>query len=149
MVAPGINGKMNEFCAAFGLLQLEGLNEAIGMRKLIDARYRARLASVRGIECVGDAGERVANYSYFPILVKPDYPMSRDALCGILRSKGIQARRYFYPLITDFPMYRGLPSAATANLPVATRAAQQVICLPIYSALDISISDSIVDIIAG
>src|SRR5207247_582070 len=100
-----------------------------------DARYRASLASVPGIHCLPDTGEQVANYAYFPIMVRPEYALSRDALFRKLRDCGVYARRYFYPLISEFPMYRGLPSAAQSNLPVAAKAAGEVICLPIYPTL--------------
>jgi dTDP-4-amino-4,6-dideoxygalactose transaminase len=136
VVAPGINGKMSEINAAFGMLQLRDIDRAIARRKEIDACYRRLLAQVKGIDCLADAGESVANYSYFPILVGPDYPLTRDQLYQKLKEHGIHARRYFYPLITDFPMYRGLPSAHRDNLPVAGAAAQKVLCLPIYPALD-------------
>jgi dTDP-4-amino-4,6-dideoxygalactose transaminase len=135
VVAAGINGKMSEINAAFGMLQLQQIDGAIARRKEIDARYRALLAGVKGIHCLGDAGETVANYSYFPILVGADYPLTRDALYQKLKEHNIFARRYFYPLITDFPMYRGLASARRENLPVASAAAQKVLCLPIYPAL--------------
>src|SRR5262249_23508775 len=135
VVAPGINGKMSEFNAALGLLQLKGINAALQKRKAIDRLYREGLADVKGIYCLQDSGEIVANYAYFPILVRPEYPMSRDGLYQKLRDNGIYARRYFYPLISDFPMYRGLPSAARSNLPVAGKASNEVICLPIYPAL--------------
>lgn len=149
VVAPGINGKMSELNAAFGLLQLKSINEALQKRKAIDAYYREKLATVQGIHCVADAGEKVANYAYFPILVQSDYPLSRDALYQKLKDNGIHARRYFYPLISDFPMYRGLPSAAQSNLPVATKAANQVICLPIYPALEVSDQEKIISLISG
>ncbi len=148
VVAPGINGKMSEINAAFGVLQLKGVDEAMRMRGAVDQRYRKRLAGVKGIECLGDAGETVANHAYFPILVKPDYPLTRDALYQHLKDHGINGRRYFYPLITQFPMYRGLPSADPANLPIATRAADEVICLPIYPTLEFETVDFICDRIA-
>jgi len=148
VVAPGINGKMSEFTAALGLLQLKYLGEALARRKEIDAAYRERLKGVRGIRCLNDAGEKIANYSYFPILVEADYPISRDDLYHKLKDNGIHPRRYFYPLISDFPMYRGLPSAHRENLPVATAAAQQILCLPIYPDLEISIVDEISRFIA-
>lgn len=135
VVAPGINGKMNEFQAALGVMQLDHVDAAIDRRRWIDGCYRAGLRAVRGIDCLPHAGLGRANHAYFPILVGPDYPMSRDALYARLKRHGIHGRRYFYPLITDFPMYRGLPSAASANLPVANRVAQQVICLPLYPDL--------------
>jgi dTDP-4-amino-4,6-dideoxygalactose transaminase len=135
VVAPGINGKMSEFNAALGLLQLQGFDESLAKRKAIDARYRAGLAGVKGIKCAQQTGETVSNYAYFPILVQPNYPLSRDSLYQKFRDNDIHVRRYFYPLISEFSMYRGLPSAAHANLPVARQIAQQVICLPIYPGL--------------
>lgn len=143
VVAPGINGKMSEFNAALGLLQLKYIDQALARRKVIDTAYRKQLNGVRGIHCLNNAGEKVANYAYFPILVKPDYPISRDDLYQKLKDYGIHPRRYFYPLIADFPMYRGLPSAHRDKLPVATAAAQQVLCLPIYPDLDMSVVDEI------
>ena len=149
VVAPGINGKMSEFNAALGLLQLKSLDEVIEKRQIIDAQYRQGLADVKGIRCLPDAGEKVANYSYFPIMVQADYPISRDELNQKLKDVGINPRRYFYPLISDFPMYRGLPSSHRENLPEATVAAQQVLCLPIYPDLDISVVDEITRFIAA
>jgi len=149
VVAPGINGKMSEFNAALGLLQLKGIDEALKKRQAIDAYYRKELARVKGIHCLSDVGETVANYSYFPILVRPEYPLSRDALFHKLQDNGIYARRYFYPLISDFPMYRGLASAAQSNLPVARKAASEVICLPIYPDLSIEQVDGILGVIVG
>ena len=149
VVAPGINGKMSEFNAALGLLQLKSVDEAIAKRKAIDERYRAELSRVDGIHCLSDAGEKIANYSYFPILVRPEYPLSRDGLYQRLRDNDIYTRRYFYPLISEFSMYRNLPSAAQSNLPVASKAASEVICLPIYPDLSHEDVDFIVDLIAG
>ena len=149
VVAPGINGKMSEFNAALGLLQLKYVDQALAKRKKIDGEYRERLKSVRGVHCLNDAGEKVANYAYFPILVQPNYPISRDDLYQRLKDHGIHPRRYFYPLISDFPMYRGLPSSHRENLPVATAAAQQVLCLPIYPDLDMSVVDEIIRFIAA
>lgn len=147
VVAPGINGKMSEFNAAFGLLQLRHVDQAMARRKEIDAVYREQLAGVPGIQCLGDAGEKVANHAYFPILVQPDYPLSRDALYQTLKDHNIYARRYFYPLISDFPMYRGMPSAQRGNLPVAASASAKVLCLPIYPALQPQEQQRVIDII--
>lgn len=149
VVAPGINGKMSEFNAALGLLQLKYIDGALARRKNIDAAYREQLSGVKGIHCLMDVGEKVANFSYFPILVQADYPISRDALYQKLKDIGIHPRRYFYPLISDFPMYRGLPSAHRENLPMATAAAQQALCLPIYPELDISVVEEITRFIAA
>jgi len=136
VVAPGINGKMSEFNAALGLLQLKYIDGAIARRAEIDRLYRRLLVDVRGIRCLAGGGATVANHGYFPILVEPDYPLGRDALYDKLKKLGIHARRYFYPLISDFPMYRGLPSARRDNLPVAAAVAERILCLPIYPALD-------------
>jgi dTDP-4-amino-4,6-dideoxygalactose transaminase len=148
VIAPGINGKMSEINAAFGVLQLKHIDGALAKRKGIDASYRKQLAGIKGIHCLVGAGEAESNYAYFPILVQPDYPLSRDALYQKLKDNNIFARRYFYPLITDFPMYRGMPSAQRDNLPVATAAAQQVICLPLYPALNHADLQRIVEIVS-
>ena len=138
VTAPGINGKMSEFNAALGLLQLKHIDQALEGRKQIDAAYRQRLQGVEGLHCLQGASDGRANHAYFPILVNADYPISRDALFEKLRDNNIFARRYFFPLISDFPMYRGLPSAHRDNLPVATASAQQVLCLPIYPTLEMA-----------
>lgn len=148
VIAVGINGKMSEVNAALGLVQLKYIDHALALRKVIDVAYRERLEAVKGVRCLDDAGEKIANYSYFPILVDTNYPISRDDLYQKLKDNGIYTRRYFYPLISDFPMYRDLPSAHKDNLPVATAAAQQVLCLPIYPDLDMSIVEKITCLIA-
>jgi dTDP-4-amino-4,6-dideoxygalactose transaminase len=149
VVAPGINGKMSEFNAALGLLQLQHIDRALAGRKAITAAYHEGLTGVKGIRCLDDAGEKVTNYAYFPILIETGYPLSRDGLNQLLNEHGIHPRRYFYPLISDFPMYRGLPSAHRDNLPVATAAANQVLCLPIYPDLDLSKVEEIANLIAA
>ena len=138
---------MSEINAAFGLLQLKGIDEALQKRKTVDACYRKALSTLKGIYCLSDERETVANHAYFPILVQPEYLLSRDALYQKLHDNRIYARRYFYPLISDFPMYRGLPSAAPANLPVAKKMSSQVICLPIYPDLSNEQIDFIVSLI--
>jgi dTDP-4-amino-4,6-dideoxygalactose transaminase len=135
VVETGINGKMSEINAAFGLLQLKYVDEAIARRKMIDELYRKNLKNIKGIFCLSDAGEQVSNYSYFPILVQAEYPISRDELNQQLKNVGVNARRYFYPLITEFPMYRSLPSAKPDNLKCASAASAQILCLPIYPDL--------------
>lgn len=147
VVAAGINGKMSEINAAFGLLQLKSIDAARQQRRKIDADYRQRLADVRGISCLLAGEGESANHAYFPILVGPDYPLSRDQLYHALQEQQIYARRYFYPLISDFPMYRDMPSAAPGKLPVAQLASSQVICLPIYPGLSADIIESIAAII--
>ncbi len=148
VIAPGINGKMSEFNAAFGLLQLKHIDEALQARKAIDAAYREMLKDIKGIRCIKPTGEMVANYAYFPILVESDYPISRDALYECFRADDIIVRRYFYPLISEFPMYRGLPSAHPDNLRYASDASRKVLCLPIHPALTPVDIERIVDIIA-
>lgn len=149
VAAPGINGKMSEVNSAFGLLQLKYIDDAIARRERIDRKYRSLLGPVQGIRCLPTSDHEAANYSYFPILVEEGYGISRDELYGLLRDHGVFARRYFYPLISDFPMYRTLPSADRARLPVASRAANQVICLPIYPDLDIDEATRIAGLIAS
>lgn len=148
VVAPGINGKMSELNAALGLLQLQYIDQALVRRKEIAITYRELLSRVPGIQCVQDAGEKVANYSYFPILVGSDYPLSRDALYQKLRDHNIYSRRYFFPLISDFPMYRGFSSSHRGNLPVATDVSHRVLCLPIYPGLEEEQIKAIVRIIS-
>lgn len=135
VVAPGINGKMSEVNAAFGLLQLKHVDRAIERRREITQTYDEHLRDVKGISLVGGSGQTKANYSYYPVLVEDDYPLSRDGLYLALRDNGIYARRYFYPLISDFSMYRCMASAHPENLPVAREVADKVLCLPIYPGL--------------
>jgi dTDP-4-amino-4,6-dideoxygalactose transaminase len=149
VVAPGINGKMNELQAAFGLLQLQHIARAIGRRKTVDQRYRACLQDVPGIAIMRGDLDTIPNYAYFPILVGPDYPISRDGLYQRLRDAGIHARRYFYPLISDMPMYRGLPSAAPANLPRAKEVSAQILCLPIYPDLADEDQQRVIQVVRG
>lgn len=148
VVAPGINAKMSEVNAAFGLLQLKHMPEILRRRAAIDAIYREALDGVKGIHCIPQIAQRVANHAYFPILVDQDYPISRDSLYQKLKDHGIFGRRYFYPLISDFPMYRGLASAERSNLAVATAAADKVLCLPIYPALTDTDVQRVVAIVA-
>ncbi len=143
VVAAGINGKMSEINAAFGLLQLKGIDDALKKRQSVDERYREGLKNIAGIRC-GNIGEHFSNYAYFPIFVEKN----RDALYEKLKANGIFGRRYFYPLISDFPMYRSLPSAAPANLPVARQISHEVICLPMYPNLTNEEIDFIVSLIA-
>lgn len=147
VVAPGINGKMSEINAAFGCLQLKHIDAALARRKAIDLLYREKLEGLKGIHCLGAANESSANHSYFPVLVGSDFPISRDALYQRLKDNGIYARRYFYPLISDFPMYRSMVSAQRANLPVATDASARVLCLPIYPNLSAPDQLRVIDVI--
>ncbi|WP_095161545.1 DegT/DnrJ/EryC1/StrS aminotransferase family protein [Pseudomonas sp. Irchel 3F5] len=147
VVAPGINGKMGEINAAFGLLQLKYIDEAMLARRKIDLAYRDQLKDIKGISLLGTTGQTVSNYSYFPILVEADYPISRDELYEKLKEHSIFTRRYFYPLISEFPMYRGMTSSKRSNLPVANSVSERVLCLPIYPALEEQSVSAIVSII--
>jgi len=147
VVATGINGKMSELSAAMGLLQLKHVDKAIAQRKQVDTLYRRLLAGVKGISCLPLFDAQTANHSYFPVLVEQDFHLSRDGLYELLRHNQVFARRYFYPLISEFPMYRGFPSARSENLRVATAISRKVLCLPIYPGLSQQDQQSIVDLI--
>jgi len=149
VVAPGINGKMSEINAAFGLLQLQHIDKALSRRREIDEIYRVQLADVLGIQCLYDAIDTEINYAYFPVLIQLEYPMSRDCLYQKFREQGIYVRRYFYPLISDFPMYRELPSAKKCNLPIAADAASKILCLPIYPALTNQELSQVINVISN
>lgn len=134
---PGINAKLNEVQAAYGLLQLKYIDGFILKRKAITKLYQSLLKDVTGIRFLPDMENVTHGYSYFPILVDEKvYGMSRDNLYEKLKENNIFTRRYFFPLISSFEPYRELPSATTKNLPIATIAAQQVLCLPIYVELN-------------
>lgn len=135
VVASGINGKMSEFNSALGLLQLRHMETILTNRKNIDRLYREQLDGIPGIHCLAWGTDVTPNYAYFPILIDTPYPIGRDTLYQKFKDYGIFTRRYFYPLISDFPMYRGLSSAKKENLPVATNAASKILCLPIYPDL--------------
>lgn len=136
VVAPGINAKMNEIQAAYGLLQLKAIDENLQKRKRIAEFYQQGLQNVHGIRFIGEPENLEYNYAYFPVFIdEKAYGMSRDALYERLKADNIFGRRYFYPLISQFPTYRGLDSAKPENLQVAERIANEVICLPIYPGL--------------
>ena len=135
VVAPGINSKMDEMRSAYGLLNLRQVDAAIEARHLVAIRYREALKDVEGIEFWNDLPGVRHNYSYFPIFVHNSYGMTRDELYFKMKEQNILGRRYFYPLISDFSTYRNLPSATKENLPVATKMANEVICLPMHHAL--------------
>ena len=136
VVAPGINSKMDEIRAAYGLLNLRQVDAAIEARHKVAIRYREALKDVEGISFWNDLPGVRHNYSYFPIFVDAArYGMTRDELYFKMKERGVLGRRYFYPLISTFSTYRGLESAAPSNLPVATKMADEVICLPMHHAL--------------
>lgn len=136
VVAPGINSKMDEVRAAYGLLNLRHVDEAIEKRHQVAVRYREALRDVKGIRFFDDMPGVRHNYSYFPIFINAEeYGMTRDELYFKMKEQGVLGRRYFYPLISTFSTYCGLPSATPENLPVATRIANEVICLPMHHGL--------------
>jgi dTDP-4-amino-4,6-dideoxygalactose transaminase len=136
VVAPGINSKMDEMRAAYGLLNLRQVDAAIAARQRVAQRYREALRLVEGITFFEDIPGIRHNYSYFPIFVDAaKFGISRDELYFKMRDQGVWGRRYFYPLISTFTTYRGLPSAKPANLPHAHKMADEVICLPMHHAL--------------
>jgi dTDP-4-amino-4,6-dideoxygalactose transaminase len=145
IIGPGINAKMSEICAALGLLQLRHMPEIIEKRRAIDERYRSALEAIEGLTCLPRPIRGTPNCSYFPILVGKAFPRTRDALYDKLKRNQVFGRRYFYPLLSTFSMYRDLPSARPSNLPVATAAANEVLCLPIYPGLSVDDQDRVID----
>lgn len=136
VVAPGINGKMDEIRAALGLLNLKHVNCAISKRQAVAIAYRELLSDIPGIKFMKDMQDVRHNYSYFPIFVdEKEYGISRDELYIKMKAANIYSRRYFYPLISEFSTYRGLDSADSSNLPVAHKVASSVICLPMHHEL--------------
>lgn len=147
--AVGINGKMSEINAAFGVLQLKYVDQAIQKRRAVDAQYRKGLAQVAGIKMLSPLDGQEASFSYFPIRVEGAYPIARDALYQKLKDKNIFSRRYFYPLISQFVPYQHLASAANCNFPVACQVADEILCLPIYPDLPPDVAAAIVELIAN
>jgi dTDP-4-amino-4,6-dideoxygalactose transaminase len=148
VVTPGINAKMNEFQAALGILQLKYLNEVILKRKAITEIYREYLRSIPGVSFLTDMAAVSHNYAYFPIRIDSEkYGETRDELYEKLQKNNIYVRRYFYPLISQFPMYSTLESAQPGEMKVAERVTEEVLCLPIYPDLEISMIDHICELI--
>ena len=119
VVAPGINSKMDEIRAAYGLLNLKQVDDAIAKRKATAEKYRAALKDIPGIRCLKDVEGVRHNYAYFPIFISEEYGISRDALYAKLQEHDIFGRRYFYPLICEFSTYRSLESSTRENHPNA------------------------------
>lgn len=136
VVAPGINSKMDEVRAAYGLINLRQVDAAIEARKKVAIRYRAALRDIPGITFFDDMPGVRHNYSYFPIFIDAEkYGMTRDQLYDKMKAANVLGRRYFYPLISEFSTYRGLPSASRENLHEAYKLADTVLCLPMHHAL--------------
>ena len=136
VVAPGINSKMDEIRAAYGLLELKQIDKAIAKRNEVAVKYREALRNVPGITFFDDMPGVRHNYSYFPIFVDAEkFGKTRDQLYEEMKAEGILSRRYFYPLISTFSTYRGLPSSKRENLPNAYKLAETVLCLPMHHEL--------------
>ncbi len=148
VVAPGINSKVDEMRSAYGLLNLRQVDSAIEARHKVADRYRKALRDVEGITFFDDMPGVRHNYSYFPIFIDAErYGMTRDELYFRMRDANVLGRRYFYPLISEFSTYRGLPSANPENLPNAHRMASTVICLPMHHALTDSNVEQIINVL--
>ena len=148
VVGSGINGKMNEFQAAIGLLGLEIVDDEISNRKQAAENYFEQLKDVKGIKVFDNFDNYKYNYAYFPVLIdEEEFGASREKVYDELRKQNIYARRYFYPLISNMPTYRSLPSSAKDNLPIANNIGEQVLCLPIYGSLAQEEIKNIIEII--
>jgi dTDP-4-amino-4,6-dideoxygalactose transaminase len=148
VVGPGINSKVDEMRSAYGLLNLRQVDAAIEARHQVAIKYRETLRSVEGISFFEDMPGVKHNYSYFPIFVDEEkYGMSRDDLYAKMKAANVLGRRYFYPLISEFSTYRGLPSASKENLPNAHRMANSVICLPMHHNLSKNDLDRVLELI--
>lgn len=136
VVGPGINSKVDEMRAAYGLLNLKQVDAAIESRKKVSDIYREALRGVSGLTFYEDMPGVKHNYSYFPIFVDAEkYGMTRDDLYFKMKEANVLGRRYFYPLISEFSTYRGMESARKENLPNAHKMADTVICLPMHHEL--------------
>ena len=143
VVSCGINGKMSEFNAAFGLLQLEHIDRALEQRAVIDGVYRELLADIPGISLCHEA----QNHAYFPILIEGTYPVSRDHLYDAFKQQQIFARRYFYPLISDMQAYQERTDHVQQPLPVAGQISRKILCLPIYPDLRLDDVERVVAVV--
>lgn len=136
VIGPGINSKVDEMRAAYGLLNLRQVDAAIAARQQVAIKYREALRNVEGVTFFDDMPGVKHNYSYFPIFIdEKAFGMSRDALYEKMKSANVLGRRYFYPLISEFSTYKGLESARPENLPNAHKMANSVLCLPMHHAL--------------
>lgn len=150
VVAPGINSKMDELRSAYGLLNLRQVDKAIESRRATALKYREGLKCVAGLRWLSDIEGVRHNYSYFPLFIDEEkYGMSRNALYAKLKEHNILGRRYFYPLISEFSIYRGLESAAPENLPVAHKLASSVICLPMYAFMEDADVERVIECVRG
>lgn len=142
----GGNAKMSEFQAAMGLCNLRHLDEEIAKRKAAVEHYRARLSGREGVKLCKPQKDVLPNYAYFPVVFEGD-PSRRNAIHAKLAENGIVARKYFYPLTSDFECYRDFPTAGGEKTPVARYIADRVLTLPLYADLTVSDVDRICDLI--
>lgn len=148
VIGYGINAKMNELIAAYGLLQLKTIKENIKKRQEKVNLYRALLKNTKGITFMSDFDNVKHNYTYFPIFIDQKiFGKTRDEVYQSLNEDNIFARRYFYPLISQFSAYKELPTAKQENLPIATQAAEKVLSLPLYAELENETIERIVKVI--
>ena len=146
----GINGKMNELQAALGLAVLDCVAEELRRRRAVIARYRERLAGIRGITLMPAPDGVESSCQYFVIRIdEREFGASRNLVFETLKAENVLSRKYFYPLCSSYACYQDLPSAAADRLPVASRIVEQVLCLPLYGTLGVDAVDTICDIIAG
>lgn len=148
VIAPGINAKMNEIQAAYGLVQLKHIDTYRNKRQLIAEKYFSHLNGIKGIRLIPKMEGVVHSYTYFPVLIDAqEYGKTRDEVYEELKRNNIFCRRYFYPLISQFPTYCELPSASPGNLPVAVKLSEQILCLPIFPDLQDEAIQTIVEVL--
>lgn len=148
VVAPGINSKVDEVRAAYGILNLRQVDAAIEARHQVAIKYREALRPVEGITFMDDMPGVKHNYSYFPLFVDAEkYGMTRDELYEKMKAHNVLGRRYFYPLISTFTTYKGYDSANPKNLPKAHKMADSVICLPMHHELSAEDIDRVLELI--
>ena len=144
VIGPGINGKMNELQASFGLLQLDLVEQEIANRARLTRLYLRSLAGIEGLTFLDSIDGVSHNYAYFPVLVDPvAFGTDRDHLVELLRKCNVFPRKYFFPLCSQYPCYSALPSSNPDNLPVATQVANQVMCLPLYGQLEETVVETV------
>jgi len=146
----GINGKMSELSAALGLAVLDCMDEELGRRRTILDRYRRQLGSTPGITVIKEPAGVVSSLQYCAIRIDAQtFGCSRDVVHDRLREFNIVTRKYFYPLCSEYPAYRNLPSASKANLPVASKVVDEVLCLPLYGTLPLDVVDAICELVVA
>lgn len=143
----GANAKMNEFCAIMGLCNLKHMDKTFRERKIRFDRYQERLNNVKGIRFLKKSEKMKENYAYFPIIVEEDYPLSRDELNDLLRSQNIFPRKYFYPLTSDQACFKN--KYKKVELSTARDLAERVLILPLYEEMELSVLDSVCELIEG